>query len=506
MPKRSITDDEISLIKAMLKRRMKNNKIQFYFNRQDRPVNSGRITQIKDGSYGPRNLPVASDAELDDFIKKFKPIDIGANVKVSAQMAEPSKSEVAKSLFEKHTDGTWKLKDGETDQQECKQEFDHKKLSPVLCAIAAMSNNRGGFLFLGVSNTECKAVGVSDAFAAFDVAKLMDKVKVHLAPTPIITTKEVIDLDGTKIGFIHVEPHPHKPVIVSKDDGDKLKEGEILFRYAGQSSRIKFTDLQTLLSERDRKAQMALAEAAGKMATVGTANALILDTEKNVLDANGHEILIDEELAKSINFIQEGHFDEVDGGPALKLIGEVKPVNVQSLATEKLVDKAISQERILEAFLFQETVTNPKEYVLAGVSQPRKWLPIFYFIQQAGVTPDAMAEDVKALNTSQKEKKKTAIKRIQGKETASCKPPSKKAQYVSLEIENGSAATPAKSADVWTFCYGFCSAESTPMGLPDVMAALNTCHTLATQSGDANALGAVFKAVCRADEMFFKPT
>src|SRR3546814_18376548 len=65
-----------------------------------------------------------------------------------------------------------------------------KKLSPVLCAIAAMSNNRGGFLFLGVSNADCKAVGVSDAFAGFDVAKLMDKVKVHLAPTPVITRSE----------------------------------------------------------------------------------------------------------------------------------------------------------------------------------------------------------------------------------------------------------------------------------------------------------------------------
>src|SRR3546814_149915 len=153
----------------------------------------------------------------------------------------------------------------------------------------------------------------------------MDKVKVHLAPTPVITTKEVIEFDGTKIGFVHVEPHPHKPVIVCKDDGDKLREGEILFRYAGQSARIKFTDLRELLAERDRKAQLALANAAGKLATVGTANALILDTDKNVLDADGKEILIDEDLAKSINFIKEGHFDEVEGGPTLKLIGEVKP-------------------------------------------------------------------------------------------------------------------------------------------------------------------------------------
>lgn len=47
--------------------------------------------------------------------------------------------------------------------------------------------------------------------------------------------------------------------------------------------RIKFADLRELLAERDRKAQLALAGAAGKLATVGTANALILDADKTSL-------------------------------------------------------------------------------------------------------------------------------------------------------------------------------------------------------------------------------
>ncbi|HEY3776892.1 MAG TPA: hypothetical protein VGL35_02415 [Rhizomicrobium sp.] len=43
MLKGRITSDEIALIKAMLVRKMKNKDIQFFFNRPDRPVNSGRI-------------------------------------------------------------------------------------------------------------------------------------------------------------------------------------------------------------------------------------------------------------------------------------------------------------------------------------------------------------------------------------------------------------------------------------------------------------------------------
>lgn len=502
MPARSITEEEISLIKAMLNRGMMNRDIQFYFNRQDRPVNSGRITQIKNGKYGPGGVAPASDAELDRFIRQFKPSAIGASVAAASVAGASSKVDVARSLFEER-DGKWRLKDGETDRCECKQGFDTKKLSSVLCAIAALSNNRGGFLFLGVSNSRCEAVGVDEAFATFDIAKLMDKVKVHLAPTPVVTAKDVVDLEGIKVGFIHVDPHPNKPVIVAKDDGEKMKEGEILFRYAGQSMRIKFTDLMELLAERDRRAQLALAGAAGKLAAVGTANALILDTNKNVLDAEGREILIDEDLARSLNFIREGHFNENEGEPTLKLIGEVKPVNVQAMGAERLVDRAISQERILETFLAQETVSNPKEYVLAGVSQPRKWLPVFYFINQAGLTADVVAEEVNALPTSQKARQRSLVKRLTGKERAYTASPSKKASIVAFDIEQGTASVPTKAHEVGTFAQAFCSISRTKMPLPDALAALKQCYELATEASSP-AITFVFKAACRVDELFFQ--
>ena len=70
MPKRTITDEEIGLIKAMLRMGMKNKDIQFYFNRQDRAVNSGRITGIRDGSYGPE-VARASEDEAKAFMASF---------------------------------------------------------------------------------------------------------------------------------------------------------------------------------------------------------------------------------------------------------------------------------------------------------------------------------------------------------------------------------------------------------------------------------------------------
>ena len=62
--------------------------------------------------------------------------------------------------FEQREDGNWYLRDGETAAQECKQSFDPKKMTPILKAIAALSNNKGGFIFIGVEDAQCQAVGM----------------------------------------------------------------------------------------------------------------------------------------------------------------------------------------------------------------------------------------------------------------------------------------------------------------------------------------------------------
>ncbi len=71
---RTITDQEIALIKAMIARGIKNTDIQFFFNRPGRPVNSGRISNIADGSYSDSALiPAATDDELNTFLAERSP-------------------------------------------------------------------------------------------------------------------------------------------------------------------------------------------------------------------------------------------------------------------------------------------------------------------------------------------------------------------------------------------------------------------------------------------------
>lgn len=62
---------------------MKNKDIQFFFNRPDRSVNSGRISGIRSGEYSnSSDIQIASSSELDEFLERFVETDVSASVAV----------------------------------------------------------------------------------------------------------------------------------------------------------------------------------------------------------------------------------------------------------------------------------------------------------------------------------------------------------------------------------------------------------------------------------------
>jgi hypothetical protein len=492
--KRSITEREIALIKAMLAREMKNKDIQFFFNRPDRPVNSGRISTIRSGSYSDSNkVSAAPDAELDAFLRDFE--DRGRKV-------ESTVVERARVLFRKSKDGVWRLEGGEHEECECKIDFDPKKMTVIVKAVAALANNKGGYLFFGVSNSGFKVEGVGDQFSKTDIVHIVEKVKAHLSPTPTITAKEIIDFDGLFVGVLHVAKYPNPPVIVYRD-GDGLNEGEILFRYPGQSSRIKFGDLRAMLDERDRLAQTALARAAGQIANIGTENAMILDTNRNILDDGGRSILIDEKLAENLKFIKEGDFDEKLGAPTLKLVGEVTPVTVKGQTNVVIAHAAIFQEGILEKFLKQENVDRPIEYIYAGLAQSRMWLPIFYYARMCEKSNGEIATLVQALKVAQKGKKKVLIDRLQGHKSAFAKAVTKASKRWRDDIAKGVVVMPATPEEAALFAQGVTGVSNTTAKLETLLSSLIASKTFAEAADHGDLMGLVFKAASRIDEMFF---
>lgn len=72
MPKqRTLSDEEIGMAKAMLRKGWRNDMVHFYFNRPDRLISSGRIAQIKAGKYGA-SVEEASPEDLQVFVDAWE--------------------------------------------------------------------------------------------------------------------------------------------------------------------------------------------------------------------------------------------------------------------------------------------------------------------------------------------------------------------------------------------------------------------------------------------------
>ncbi|MBS4011603.1 MAG: ATP-binding protein, partial [Roseovarius sp.] len=322
MPKRSITDDEISLIKAMLARRMANNAIQFYFNRQDRPVNSGRITQIRQRTYGA-NVPKAHDDVLTEFMGNFTTAEPSAQVVAIAseppQSLNPIDERKLKSFFTKDENGRWFCNRGESAESECKEGFHLRNFSKPLRTIAGFANNLGGYLFFGVKDLphNFEVCGLpDDRFVETDQNKFSQVIRSTLAPTPRFCVA-VLKLDALTVGVVHVEPHNSKPVIASKNEGDVI-EGAIYYRYPGETKAISYPDLRAILDERDQKSREAILPMVQRLLELGPANALVANLANGLLEGGQRPILIDPVSLEQIKFIKEGEFDEIEGAPTLK--------------------------------------------------------------------------------------------------------------------------------------------------------------------------------------------
>jgi hypothetical protein len=195
-------------------RGFKNKDVQFLFNRPDRPVNSGRISLIWAGTYSNSNeIPEAQPEELDKFLRQRRDIYSAVG---------PVDHSTIQTFFKQDPSGMWRLVMGETDEHECKTSFGFKYAPKWLRAIAALANNRGGYLLFGVHDQDKKgpsgedygnfAEGLHDSeFESADPVEFTKRLKALFDPTPRIHTTTV-KVGGNTVGVIYVERHSSRPV------------------------------------------------------------------------------------------------------------------------------------------------------------------------------------------------------------------------------------------------------------------------------------------------------
>lgn len=522
MPKRSITDQEIGLIRAMLARGMKNKDIQFFFNRPDRAVNSGRISQIRNGSYGAE-VAKATDAEFDAFIAAPKPEGHVAAVGVPTAIATPMPDEgpkgplhadVITGHFAADAGGTWRLSSGETDQLECKASFGFKHCHEWIRAIAALANNSGGYIFFGVHDKDGVATPESDKsyavtgltndeFVKADPADFTKLIRSYLDPTPKVLTVAAV-VGAKTIGVMHVEQHPGRPVIVRTGDGKVLKEGDIFFRYPGSCERIKYSDLRAILDARDAAARLDVLPLVERLLVLGPARTLIADLDKGVLEDGKRPIVIDPALLEQIKFIREGEFDEKAGAPTLKLVGDVTANG--DVVKPTIVRGNITPDAVLRNCLTREKVAHPDAYVAHSAHSSREWQPIWFYLDQAGLSVSDAIELLTKEPASQPTHRAAAIARLSGKKSA-YKVNAGKPKQIVKALAVGQIDDPGDDSEAHKFALAVQGLPDDALNPDGILAVLLNCFERATPqtSGNGNLRSAIFRAACRLDELLWKP-
>ncbi|WP_237152084.1 ATP-binding protein [Oryzibacter oryziterrae] len=516
MAKRSITDTEIGLIKAMLARGMANDKVHFYFNRPDRLISSGRITQIKQRKYGGE-VAAASDPDLDAFIAAAAEGGTAGGGAVSTPKTEelkgPLHPEVIAAHFTQDEGGTWRLGCGETDEHECKGNFGFKHWHEWMRAIAALANNRGGYIFFGVHDKHEPAVGEDDKsysviglqsgeFAKADPSDFSKLTKSYLDPTPTVRTT-TISIGSETIGVMYVEQHPGRPVIARSGDGKTIKEGDIFFRYPGRSERIKYSDLRAMLDARDASTRRDILPLVERLLALGPERALIADLDKGILNDGKRSIVIDPALLDQIKFIREGEFDEKVGAPALRLIGDVTADG--KAVDSKIVRANITPDAVLRNFLTSEKVEQPLQYLANSANSNREWQPIWYYLHHANIPIDAAIEHLQKEVASHPSHRDGAIARLSGKRSAYNVNNGKPKQLIK-EFGSGIIDEPTDDSEAHKFALAVQGLPDEQKNLENFPNILLKCYERATSQTSAhkNLKSAVFRAACRLDELLYR--
>ncbi len=327
-------------------------------------------------------------------------------------MSEVLSSEILNKLFELSDSDERILARAEDETVEYKQSFSFG--DKLMITIAGFANNRGGFIIHGVEDGTRKLLGLTDTkvrnFKRFDLAEATQRLTDRFAPN--ITIQMLVhEFAELKLGVTYVSESKEKPV-VAKSNGRDIREGDIYYSYGAMRTRIKYAELRNIFDEVVRRKVAQLFEHVDLISKIGVENAAIMDSiDGSVFGPSVKSFVISEDILDQLKFVKEGEFTETEGAPALKLVGNLQTYDSDSRVE---VPTRISEEGIYSAFLKQESVTSPLEYIEACCDQLSPYFPIYYYARQAGLDRSSLRKKVEQVTDARSHTKNEILKRIDG--------------------------------------------------------------------------------------------
>ena len=295
---------------------------------------------------------------------------------------------------------------------EFKENFNWSSISGYGRTCAGFANAKGGYIVFGVKDNPRIISGMSNSsFDDIDPSRISNFFNETFSPE-IIWEMDVFRINGKNIGLLYIYESLEKPIISKKNNGE-IKDGEIYYRYHASSERMKYPELRKILETQRKREQDILLKHIRRISRVGSKNAAILNTTDGTVVGSSGTFVIDESLLPQLNFIKEGEFSEVEGAPTLKLIGEVDTISKEYIQPVRMViqPKSIRSPDIIRAFLNQEKVRVPVEYIREMVFENTGYLPIYYYIKLSNIPKEDIIEILQK-TTSRSYSKKKIIERL----------------------------------------------------------------------------------------------
>lgn len=291
------------------------------------------------------------------------------------------------SIFRTSPKNPDKMLSRESSSLEFKLSFGWRSLPGYLKTFAAFANAKGGYLVFGVANRPRKLVGLTDTskhlFEDIDPERMTNNLNKFFAPEIAWDIQEY-ELDGKTYGLIYVYESQDKPIICINNLENGLIEGSIYYRYRGLSTRIKYPELKDILESKRGNEQRLWMQHLLKIARIGVRDTGIFDLQTGQVTGSTGSFLIDESLLSQLSFIKEGEFSEVKGKPTLKVIGKAEVISgvpLQTRGKSIIKTKGIRISDIVLAFLRQDEVQEPRDYITQICFENTAFLPLYFFIQ-----------------------------------------------------------------------------------------------------------------------------
>lgn len=274
----------------------------------------------------------------------------------------------------------------ENTRLEFKEQFSHSGWGKYFCDFAAFANRGGGVIIYGVKNNPRQLTGLTQASH-----EQFDKIETETVTGNLLKVfsgaiewdSRIVDFNGLAFGVIWIKECSTKPIIAKSDHGrdQEIKKADIFYRYGGRTERIRYDELELIIQERIERNNRMWIDRVTRIAKAGPENTAILNLEAGTLSTNNYSMLIDNQLVKDLNIINEGSFSERIGEPTLKLIGTVQPaekVNVIGRVLSGLLDKYPYSATKVASLVREKVVDAHPQKVYRFINQHKmKGNPVF---------------------------------------------------------------------------------------------------------------------------------